>query len=98
MGLSRRYTLTLVREDVTDEGYVVKEYPQIIGQLHQSENELRMLQLDKSYLNETVVAEMIVDKLCNGIKQELRDPNHALKQDSKNEEEDMVQIIVPLRP
>ena len=87
MGLFRRYTLTLTREDVTDEGGVVKELPQIVGQLKQSESELRM-----SYLNENVIAEMVVDKLCNGIKQELRNPNQAMK----TEEEDVNQTITPL--
>ena len=81
MGLFRRYTLTLAREDVTDEGVVVKELPQIICQFKQSENELKM-----SYLNENVIAEMVVDKLCNGIKQELRNPNQAVKKDGENEE------------
>ena len=89
MGLSRRYTLTLVREDITDEGVVVKEYPQIICQFKQSENELRM-----SYLNENIMAEMVVDKLCNGIKQELRNPNQAMKKDNGNEE--IEQTIIPL--
>ena len=88
MGLFRRYTLTLTREDVTDEGGVVKELPQIVGQLKQSESELRM-----SYLNENVIAEMVVDKLCNGIKQELQNPNQVMK----TEEEDMEQTIVPLQ-
>lgn len=89
MGLSRKYTLTLVREDVTDEGYVVKELPQIICQFKQSENELRM-----SYLNENIMAEMVVDKLCNGIKQELQNPNQAFKKDVENEE--IEQTITPL--
>jgi len=90
MGLSRKYTLTLVREDITDEGYVVKEYPQIICQFKQSDNELRM----STYLNENVMTEMIVDKLCNGIKQELRNPNQALKKDDENKE--IEQTIIPL--
>lgn len=89
MGLFRRYTLTLTREDVTDEGVVVKELPQIICQFKQSEIELRM-----SYLSENVIAEMVVDKLCGGIKQELRNPNQALK----SEEEDVEQTITPLHP
>lgn len=91
MGLYRRYTLTLVREDVTDEGYVVKDYPPIVGRFKQTENELRM-----SYLNENIMAEMVVDKLCNGIKQELREPNHAMKKDGENEEKDAGQMIIPL--
>ena len=90
MGLSRRYTLTLVREDITDEGYVVKEYPQIICRFRQPENELRM----PSYLNENVVTEMIVDKLSSEIKQELRNPNQALKKDDENKE--IEQTIIPL--
>lgn len=90
MGLLRRYTLTLNREDITDEGYVVKDYPPIVGRFQQSENELRM----SSYLNENVVAEMIVEKLCNGIKQELRNPNQVLKKEDKNKE--IEQTIVPL--
>ena len=89
MGLFRRYTLTLTREDVTDEGAVVKELPQIICRFKQSANELKM-----SYLNENVIAEMVVDKLCNGIKQELRNPNQAMK----TEEESVEQTIVPLHP
>ena len=89
MGLFRRYTLTLVREDVTDEGVVVKELPQIISRFKQSENELRM-----SYLNENMMTEMVVDKLCDGIKQELRNPNQAMKKDSENEE--IEQTITPL--
>lgn len=79
MGLSRRYILTLVREDITDEGYVVKEYPRIMCRLQQSENELRML----SYLNENDMAEMIVDKLYSGLKQELRNPNQSMKKDDE---------------
>lgn len=89
MGLFRRYTLTLVREDVTDEGVVVKELPQIICRFKQSENELRM-----SYLNENMMAEMVVDKLCDGIKQELRNPNQAMQKDYENEE--IGQTITPL--
>lgn len=89
MGLFRKYTLTLTREDVTDEGAVVKELPQIICRFKQSENELRM-----SYLNENIMAEMVVDKLCNTIKQELRNPNQAMKKDSENNEID--QTIIPL--
>ena len=89
MGLFRRYTLTLTREDVSDEGVVVKELPQIICRFKQSENELRM-----SYLNENIMAEMVVDKLCNGIKQELRNPNQALKKDDENK--GVEQTIIPL--
>lgn len=89
MGLSRRYTLTLIREDVTDEGVVVKELPQIICRFKQSENELRM-----SYLNENIMAEMVVDKLCSGIKQELQNPNQSMKKDVENEE--IEQTIIPL--
>ena len=74
MGLYRKYTLTLTREDVTDEGCIVKELPPIICQFKQSENELKM-----SYLNENVIAEMLVDKLSNGIKQELQNCNQAMK-------------------
>lgn len=89
MGLFRRYTLTLTREDVSDEGVVVKELPQIICRFKQSENELRM-----SYLNENIMAEMVVDKLCNGIKQELRNHNQAMKKDNENKE--IGQTIIPL--
>lgn len=89
MGLYRKYTLTLTREDVTDEGGVVKELPPIICQFKQSENELKM-----SYLNENVIAEMLVDKMCNGIKQELQNCNQAVKKDDENEETE--QTIIPL--
>ena len=89
MGLYRKYTLTFTREDVTDEGGIVKELPPIICQFKQSENELKM-----SYLNENVIAEMLVDKMCNGIKQELQNCNQAVKKDSENE--DMEQTIIPL--
>lgn len=89
MGLYRKYTLTFTREDVTDEGGIVKELPPIICQFKQSENELRM-----SYLNENVIAEMVVDKLCNGIKQELQNCNKVVKKDTENEE--IEQTIIPL--
>ena len=89
MGLYRKYTLTFTREDVTDEGGIVKELPPIICQFKQSENELKM-----SYLNENVIAEMLVDKMCNGIKQELQNCNQVVKKDSKNEE--VEQTIIPL--
>ena len=89
MGLYRKYTLTLTREDVTDEGGIVKELPPIICQFKQSENELKM-----SYLNENVIAEMLVDKMCNSIKQELQNCNQAVKKDSENEE--IEQTIIPL--
>lgn len=89
MGLYRKYTLTLNREDVIDEGGIVKELPPIICQFKQSENELRM-----SYLNENVITEMVVDKLCNGIKQELQNCNQVMKKDSENEE--IKQTIIPL--
>ena len=89
MGLYRKYTLTLTREDVTDEGGIVKELPPIICQFKQSENELKM-----SYLNENVIAEMLVDKMCNSIKQELQNRNQAVKKDSENE--DVEQTIIPL--
>ena len=89
MGLYRKYTLTLTREDVTDEGGIVKELPPIICQFKQSENELKM-----SYLNENVIAEMLVDKMCNGIKQELQNRNQAVKKDDENEETE--QTIIPL--
>ena len=89
MGLYRKYTLTFTREDVTDKGGIVKELPPIICQFKQSENELRM-----SYLNENVIAEMVVDKMCNSIKQELQNCNQAVKKDSENEE--IEQTIIPL--
>ena len=89
MGLYRKYTLTFTREDVTDEGGIVKELPPIICQFKQSENELKM-----SYLNENVIAEMLVDKMCNSIKQELQNRNQAVKKDSENE--DVEQTIIPL--
>lgn len=89
MGLYRKYTLTFTREDVTDEGGIVKELPPVICQFKQSENELRM-----SYLNENVIAEMVVDKMCNSIKQELQNCNQAVKKDSENEE--IEQTIIPL--
>ena len=89
MGLYRKYTLTLTREDVTVEGGIVKGLPPIICQFKQSENELRM-----SYLNENVIAEMVVDKMCNSIKQELQNCNQVVKNDSENEETE--QTIIPL--
>ena len=89
MGLYRKYTLTFTREDVTDEGGIIKEFPPIICQFKQSENELKM-----SYLNENVIAEMLVDKLCNGIKQELQNGNQVVKKDTENEETE--QTIIPL--
>ena len=89
MGLYRKYTLTLTMEDVTDEGGIVKDLPPIICQFKQSENELRM-----SYLNENVIAEMVVDKMCNSIKQELQNCNQAVKKDGENEETE--QTIIPL--
>ena len=48
----------------------------------------------QTYLNENVIAEMIIDKLSNGIKQELRNPNQALKKDDENKE--IEQTIIPL--
>ena len=89
MGLYRKYTLTFTREDVTDEGGIVKELPPIICQFKQTENELKM-----SYLNENAIAEMVADKLCNGIKQELQNCNQVVKKDSENE--DVEQTIIPL--
>lgn len=89
MGLYRKYTLTFTMEDVTDEGGIVKELPPIICQFKQTENELRM-----SYLNENIIAEMVVDKMCNSIKQELQNCNQAVKKDSENEE--IEQTIIPL--
>ena len=89
MGLYRKYILTFTREDVTDEGCIVKELPPIICQFKQSENELKM-----SYLNENVIAEMLVDKMCDGIKQELQNCNHVVKKDTENEETE--QTIIPL--
>ena len=89
MGLYRKYTLTLTSEDVTDEGGIVKELPPIICQFKQSENELRM-----SYLNENVIAEMVVDKMCNSIKQELQNCNQSVEKDIENEETE--QTIIPL--
>ena len=89
MGLYRKYTLTFTMEDVTDEGGIVKDLPPIICQFKQTENELRM-----SYLNENIIAEMVVDKMCNRIKQELQNCNQAVKKDGENEETE--QIIIPL--
>ena len=89
MGLYRKYTLTFTREDVTDEGCIVKDLSPIICKFKQSENELKM-----SYLNENVIAEMLVDKMCNGIKQELQNCNQVVKKDSENE--DVEQTIIPL--
>ena len=89
MGLYRKYTLTFTREDVTDEGGIVKELQPIICQFKQSENELKM-----SYLNENVIAEMVVDKMCNSIKQELRNCNQSVEKDIENEETE--QTIIPL--
>ena len=89
MGLYRKYTLTFTREDVTDEGGIVKELPPIICQFKQTENELKM-----SYLNENIIAEMMVDKMCSSIKQELQNCNQAVKKDSENDE--IEQTIIPL--
>ena len=89
MGLYRKYTLTFTREDVTDEGCIVKELPPIICQFKQSENELKM-----SYLNENVIAEMVVDKMCNSIKQELQNCNQSVEKDIENEETE--KTIIPL--
>ena len=89
MGLYRKYTLTFTREDVTDEGGIVKELPPIICQFKQTENELKM-----SYLNENIIAEMVLDKMCSSIKQELQNCNQAVKKDSENEE--IEQTIIPL--
>ena len=47
-----------------------------------------------SYLNENVIAEMLVDKMCNGIKQELQNCNQAVEKDIENEE--IEQTIIPL--
>ena len=54
-----------------------------------SENELK-----RSYLNENVITEMLVDKMCNGIKQELQNCNQVVKKDTENEETE--QTIIPL--
>ena len=89
MGLYRKYTLTFTREDVTDEGGIVKEPPPILRQFKQTENELKM-----SYLNENIIAEMVVDKMCNSIKQELQNCNQSVEKDIENEETE--QTIIPL--
>ena len=89
MGLYRKYTLTFTREDVTDEGGIVKDLSPIICKFKQSENELKM-----SYLNENIIAEMVVDKMRNGITRELQNCNQAVKKDTENEE--IEQTIIPL--
>ena len=89
MGLYRKYTLTFTREVVTDQGGIIKELPPIICKFKQTENELRM-----SYLNENIIAKMVVDKMCNSIKQELQNCNQTVKKDSENEE--IEQTIIPL--
>lgn len=96
MGLKCRYKLVFTRETVTDEGYVVKEKPPVMGQIYETEEMLRML-----LVPELVVDQTILQKLYEGIKNELEHPNACLNKkditkEVKVEEPPIEPIIIPL--
>ena len=96
MGLKRRYKLVFTRETVTDEGIVVKEKPQILGQILENEEMLQIL-----LVPELVVEQTILQKLYEGVKNELEHPNACLNKkditkEVKVEEPQIEPIIIPL--
>ena len=97
MGLKRRYKIVFTRETVTDEGVVVKEKAPIIGQICETEH-----MFENVLIPEVVIEETILQKLFEGLKAELHNPNHCLNtKNIKNEvkiEEPEVQTIIPLHP
>ena len=97
MGLTRKYKIVFTRETVTDEGYVAKEKPPIMGQILETDH-----MFENMLVPETVIEEMILEKLFNGLKNELKNPNACLKNKKDNDEikveEPEIQIIIPLYP
>ncbi len=93
MGLTRKYKIVFTRETVTDEGVVVKEKAPIIGQICETEHMFVLVP-------EEVIEETILQKLFEGLKAELHNPNHCLNKDTtkevKVEEPPIEQTITPL--
>ena len=95
MGLKRRYKIVFTRETVTDEGVVVKRKPPIYGQILENEEMLQML-----LVPEVVVDQTVLQRLYEGIKAQLENPNHELKNEKEEIkiEEPSIQTIIPLYP
>lgn len=98
MGLTRKYKIVFTREIVTDEGIVIKEKAPIMGQICETEHTFK-----ETLVPETVIEEMMLQKLCDGLKAELRNPNACLNKkditkEVKIEEPDMEQTITSLYP
>lgn len=94
MGLQRRYKILFTQETITDEGAVVKEKAPIQGQICVPEEEFQ-----RSLMPETLISEIMIEKLCLGLKQEIKNPNHQLDNEKQKEivnEEPEVQTITPL--
>jgi len=94
MGLQRRYKILFTQETITDEGAVVKEKAPIQGQICVPEEEFQ-----RSLMPETLISEIMIEKLCLGLKQEIKNPNHQLDNEKQEEivnEEPEVQTITPL--
>ena len=96
MGLKRRYKIVFTRETVTDEGIVVKQKPPICGQILENEEMLQML-----LVPEVIVEQTILQRLYDGIKAELENPNAYLNKkdiskEVKVEEPSIKQNIIPL--
>ena len=96
MGLKRRYKIVFTRETVTDEGYVIKEKPPIYGQILENEEMLKML-----LVPEVIVEQTILQRLYDGIKAELENPNAYLNKkditkEVKAEESSIEPTIIPL--
>lgn len=96
MGLTRRYKVIFTRETLTDEGVVVKEKAPIIGQICETEH-----MFENVLVPEVVIEETILQKLYDGIKNELEHPNACLNKkditkEVKVEEPPIEQTIIPL--
>ena len=90
MGLNRRFKLIFTQEIITDDGCVVKEKPAILGQIIETE---RLFQ--ETLVPEIVITETILNRLCEGVKAELRNPNACLNQENKQAECKEVQVAEP---
>jgi len=96
MGLTRKYKIVFTRETLTDEGVVVKEKAPIIGQICETEH-----MFENVLVPEVVIEETILQKLFEGLKVELHNPNHCLNtknitNEVKVEEPPIEQTITPL--
>ena len=72
--MKRVYKLVFTEQTVTDEGVVVKEKPEVIGQICEPESHFTNI-----LVPEVVISQTVLLRLYEGLKVELEHPNHAWK-------------------